>query len=51
VQTETFGDWDDNNDEWQKNWNRNLIENLIMVALQMLTNLLLLVPFMITGMA
>ena len=50
---ESFGDWDTNNDldveGHMKKWNEILFEMIIMVVMQMISNIILLVPFFVTG--
>ena len=50
---EAFGDWDTDHDldvdGHFKKWKRVLIEMFVMVLLQFITNMLLLIPFFITG--
>ena len=51
---EAFKDWDENLDldleGHLKKWKKVLLEMMIMVFMQLLTNICLLVPFLITGM-
>ena len=50
---ESFGDWDTNNDldveGHRKKWNEILFEMIIMVVMQMISNIILLLPFFVTG--
>ena len=50
---EAYGDWDDDANlsmmEHKQRWRETLLEMLLMVALQYITNLLLLIPVFITG--
>ena len=50
---EAYGDWDDDNNlsitEHGQRWKAILSEMLLMVALQYITNLMLLIPFFVTG--
>ena len=50
---ETFGDWDSYNGEHLethfKNWKKTLLEMLVMGLMQLISNMILLVPFFIMG--
>ena len=50
---EAYNDWDTDNDldldGHEKKWKKVLTEMFVMVLLQFITNLLLLIPFFITG--
>ena len=50
---EAFGDWDGDNslniEGHKKMWNNILAEMMIMVGFQFLTNMILIIPFIITG--
>ena len=50
---EAFGDWDTDNDldvkGHYKKWKQILAEMMIMVSLQLVSNMALLIPFFITG--
>ena len=50
---ESFGDWDDDHDldvlGHHNKWAEILNEMLIMVFMQLISNLILLVPFLVTG--